>query len=346
MINLKQPTLRTLNLKDTHFRLGFTAPKGRSDEEFSGDIFNKVSQIERLCIQNKVDLITIAGDVFDIKEASRYTIKQLSLLLKILTQLRNSTRLKLLLTIAGNHDLPNSSRAMKSKSVYGFFQKLGLIEDIHHSELTYNLNNKFQVSFYGIDYTNKITQLNKEIKEYHNTIKPKPSHYKTLMIHEHLLRKNDMQKKEAKYLGNKSTYEAMLKKYPNINVFIAGHYHYGYDTYHSGDRVIINNWNLTRLARNYYVLNGSHKPNVVITTYTRKGITTKDIDLEVREYVKVINEEELKEAENINIEIQEFVEKINDSKIAKGVISNIKLNNRQQELLESILEESKTEVQE
>lgn len=337
-------TFKSLNIKDSHFRLGFKAPAGRDEEEFEKDVFNKVLQICDICIANKVDVITIAGDVFDIKESSRYTITQLTLLHDVLSLLKNSTTQKKILTIAGNHDLPNSSRAMKSKSVYGYFSRIGLLEELHEKEYLFKLNN-FNVSFYGLDYNNKLTELNKEMAIYDKTKKPIRTH-RTLLIHEHLLKKDDLTKRESKYLGNRFTYGWALTKYPSIDVFIAGHYHFGYDTFkNKSGRIIINNWNLIRLARNYYVLNGEHIPNVVITTYTKGSIDTEDISLKVRDYVEAIDLESIQEQPEDTLNVLDFVERINKSRVSDSIESKIKLTPRQLDLFNEIIEESKTEVQ-
>lgn len=338
---------KTLNIKDPHLRLGFKAPKGRDDEEFEADIFNKIQQICDIAVSNEVDAITMSGDVFDIKEASRYGIPQLSLIHKALTMLRESTKRKLLITIAGNHDLPNSSRKMKEKSVYGYFQKIGLLTDIHKTKMLFKMLD-FSVEFYGIDYNNKLSDLTKEIKEYDSAIKPKEPYYKTLLLHEHLVKKDDLtKKKETKYLGNRFTYGAVLSKFKSIDVFIAGHYHFGYPTYKSKDgRLIINNWNLTRLARNYYVLNGRHIPNVTITTYTKKSIDAEDIDLKVRDYATAINLDEIEVDSDDQLDVTDFVERMQDSSVTEEVQSDVKLNQRQQDLLSDIIEEAKTEIQE
>lgn len=343
--NFTGTNFKSLNIKDSHFRLGFKAPKGRDEEEFEKDVFSKVEQICKICIENKVHIITIAGDVFDIKEASRYTIVQLTLLHKILTMLRESTIMKMIVTIAGNHDLPNSSRAMKEKSVYGYFKRIGLLTDIHDTELVFT-NKSFNISYYGLDYNNKLSELNKEMAKYDSKTKPDNT-YRNILIHEHLLKKDDLKTREAKYLGNRFTYGWALKKYPTIDVFIAGHYHYGYPTFKNRDgRIIINNWNLIRLARNYYVLNGKHIPNVVITTYTKNDISTEDISLKVREYAKAINIEELEEVSDDILDVQEFVDRINNSSVSDDIQSEIVLTKRQKELFQEIIEEAKTEVQE
>lgn len=343
--NFTGSEFKSLNIKDSHFRLGFKAPKGRDEEEFEKDVFSKVDQICKICRDNKVHIITIAGDVFDIKEASRYTIVQLTLLHTILTKLRESTILKKIVTIAGNHDLPNSSRAMKEKSVYGYFKRIGILTDIHDTEIIFT-NNKFNVSYYGLDYNNKLSELNKEMARYDSKIKPENT-YRNILIHEHLLKKDDLKKREAKYLGNRFTYGWALNKYPSIDVFIAGHYHFGYPTYKSKEgKVIINNWNLIRLARNYYVLNGEHIPNVVITKFTTNGIDTEDLPLRVREYAKAINIEELQEESEDILNVQDFVDRINNSSVSDDIKSEITLTKRQTDMFNEILEEAKTEVQE
>lgn len=341
----KISNLKTLNIKDPHFRgTGFKAPAGRDPEDFEKDINSKVDQIVDICLKEGIHLITISGDLNDIKETARYTKNQIMPIYKILQRLKDSTILKLIITISGNHDLPNSSRQMKSKSVYHMFQELGVITDVSDARLELKCKG-FIATFKGFDYVNRLSVLNSELKNYNQTLsKEKRGYLHTVLIHEHLLKKSDLNKNESRYLGNRFTYGYVNKKYPNINCFVAGHYHKGYPTFKfSNGTVIINNWNLTRLSRNYYVLNGSHTPNVVIAEYSANGIGYRDIPLKVRDYINIISEADVVEdSYNIN----EFLDKINQSKVSEDNSTDIILNSRQKSLLEEILEESKTEIQE
>ena len=61
------------------------------------------------------------------------------------------------------------------------------------------------------------------------------------------------------------TYKSLTEDFPDIDMFILGHYHVGYDTTivkrENGKQVIfINNWNFTRVVRDYEVELDEHTP--------------------------------------------------------------------------------------
>lgn len=337
--------LKILNIKDPHLRVGFNSPIGRRLDEFEDDIFSKIEQIASICIRESVDLITIAGDVFDIKEPSRYHLANLSKLHEILTRLKESTNLKLILTIAGNHDLPHSSRAMRAKSVYGYFLKIGLITSVADTPKIIKLKG-VEVKIGGIDFNPSLTSLSKEIRAY-NAENDVRARYNVLMLHEHVIPNKDMADSTTKYLGGKYSYFKIFKLCSNVDCIIAGHYHKGYPTYKKGGKVIVNNWNLTRLARNYYVLNKEHIPNVVIVTFKRNGIETEDIDLKVRDYTSAIIKEEIDKEISDQMELTTFLEGVDNLKggFDSGHEAVDTLSPKQKNLLDGLMLEAKDILQ-
>jgi DNA repair exonuclease SbcCD nuclease subunit len=328
-------------IKDPHFRLGFKSPISREQEEFDFSIKSKVKQIATLALKEGVDVIVISGDIFDIKETSRYVVKQLKPIGEQLDILKKATKQKMIITVAGNHDLPHSSRSLKSESVYDYFQSLGKIVSVHKSEIRFNTK-KDTVVFSGLDFTSKLTELYKEMKEYDNNILEKAT--RVFLLHEHLLPNKDFNK--DRFLGNKMSYKRVLKEFKNIDVFVAGHYHKGYKPYHDSNRWVVNPYNMTRLARDYYVVNGEHIPTVNLVKVKKGKIEVEEYPLEVVDFSKAIKSEVLEKEIQDSLNLKDFIEKLDlVLKSKTGKIEKIKLNVEQKKILEHFLEEAKTKIQ-
>ena len=332
--------LTVLNIKDPHFRGEFKPPVGREDD-FKADIDSKIEQVVNICKREKVDLITIAGDVFDIKQSSKYDPNKISSILKMINKLKEATNLNKILTIAGNHDLPNSSVQMKEKSVYQLFVDAGVLQDINKE---YTIDTKFGVvHFKGFDYQTKVSILKRKLRLYHKKINKTNKHFYNILIHEHIVPSND-KSRELKYLGSNMSYESIRKIYPRFNVWFCGHFHKGYDTTTVGNQTIVNPWNFTRLARNNYVLNDEHIPNVTIVKYGPGGVEAKDISLVVRDY-RITNIDILEEDKEQQMDISGLLEQLSRTSIEDKELK-IKLNRSQKLLLKDILNQAKDNTQE
>jgi DNA repair exonuclease SbcCD nuclease subunit len=324
-------SLKILHIKDSHFRIGLKAPISRDQKEFEEDTESKISQIEDICKKEGINFITISGDVLDVKHEKAYTFKVKDKIYNRLNKLRKSTLDKKIYTIAGNHDLPYSSRDFKNLSMYGWLVRSKVLTDIHGKNIVFK---KEKVTLQGVDYNKSLTDLNKEIKEIDSNLDSKLTNL--LLFHEHLLPHKDFNSNP--FLGSKMSYKRVLKEYKNINIFLCGHYHKGYEPYEESNRHIINGWSLFRMARDYYVVNSQHIPEVNIITINKGDIKVERRELKVRDFNKAIITEKLeKELEGV-LDVKKFIEKVEDLKLDQEVKLD-SLTSTQEKLLESILEE-------
>lgn len=253
-----QEDFNILFIKDPHFKFGLKYPSGRKETYFK-EIEAKVNDLIRIGREKNITKLGIAGDIFDVKQPSLWSGKAVTKNYSILQKLKEQFDIY---TIAGNHDLIGSARSNKKESMYSHFVESGLLTDIHDKPKKFN-----GVYLYGIDFNSDISQLKREIKAIDNQIKAikikEPKAKAILMFHEHLYPNNLKDENERKFINSSFNYRYLVTNYKNIDVFVAGHLHRGFSTRTVRNKVIINNWGFTRLARSHYTLDGSHIPTAV-----------------------------------------------------------------------------------
>ena len=321
--------MNILHIKDPHTRIGLKAPISRDQKEFEEDIENKLQQIEDICKKEKVDAITFSGDIFDVKREAVYTHKIKDLNYKRFLKLRNATRKKKIYSIAGNHDLPYSSREFKDQSIYVWMVRSGVFEDVHNKIIDLGEG----IKLCGLDYNKNLGDLDREIKELNSKLDPKYTNL--LLFHEHLLPHEDFNGNP--FLGSKMGYKKVLKRYPNITVFLAGHYHKGYPVYKEKGRFIVNGWSLFRLARDYYTVNKFHVPEVNIIKIKNNVVKVKTIQLQVRSFDEAIKSERLEKELEGNLNLTSFMEKVKETKLEEDIIEK-DLTETQKTILNEIME--------
>lgn len=310
-----------LFVKDLHIRPNnIKQPIGRTDKYYE-QIENKIKQIRDYAVNNDIQYILCAGDIFDIKARSRYTLDSILYIEKLLKLLTDEQRIKLI-TIAGNHDMPNSSREELDRSVYGYLSRQGFLTDIAYnrsqkgyvlSEPDFELDNP-ETKVYGLDYSSDNEGLKLEL-EYLNSNIDK-NDFNILMLHEHLL-----PKKENIY-ASYITYDEVMKLASNFKVILAGHLHKGYPIFESKEtkQVIINPWSFNRLARDYYAVSGEHIPEIVevkVLFDSARGkqfIQYNTISLQVEPFDKTFIKQQLSIENEYHKSITDFVSKIDEFK--------------------------------
>ena len=310
-----------LFVKDLHIRPNnIKQPIGRTDKYYE-QIENKIKQIRDYAVNNDIQYILCAGDIFDIKARSRYTLDSILYIEKLLKLLTNEQRIKLI-TIAGNHDMPNSSREEIDRSVYGYLSRQGFLTDIAFnriqegyvlSETDFELDNP-ETKVYGLDYSSDNEGLKLELENLNSSIDE--NDFNILMLHEHLL-----PKKENIY-ASYITYDEVMKLASNFKVILAGHLHKGYPIFESKEtkQVIINPWSFNRLARDYYAVSGEHIPEIVEvkvifdSTRGKQFIQYTAIPLQVEPFDKTFIKQQLSIENEYHKSITDFVSKIDEFK--------------------------------
>jgi DNA repair exonuclease SbcCD nuclease subunit len=244
-------------LKDPHLLLGFPKPLNRKDN-FEEVIQKKWDYILNYCNKHQITNIVITGDLFDKMKLSQWSLMSFFKNKKFLFNIKEKLG-KPLISIRGNHDEFNGKNTNED-TAFGLMIELGLIDYIgdekENNFKEYLIDNK-KLHIYGFDYKLNDTLLFKKIKQTKFT-----GDYNISVLHTSVV---DVKTNKEKFecIG----YDTLLKIKPETNMWILGHFHKGFPTKYYKDKYFVNPWNLTRLARDEYVLNDEHKPEFVHSTF-------------------------------------------------------------------------------
>jgi len=223
-------------IKDPHLLYGFNQPNNRK-ETFFDEINNKWNYITNYYINNNIDYIIITGDLLDKMKSLQWTFKSFLKIRKFLENIKEKIG-KPIYSIRGNHDELDGINSNKN-SVFGNLIDLGLIkyfgEENNDNCINIFLNDK-TIGIYGFDWE--------------------------LVLHTAVV---DIEngKEHFDCVG----YDYLIKTNPKIDMWVLGHYHKGYPSLMYNNKYFINSWNLTRLSRDYYVLNDEHTPEFVHVSF-------------------------------------------------------------------------------
>ncbi|NCB03577.1 MAG: hypothetical protein EOM67_15705, partial [Spirochaetia bacterium] len=282
-----------LVLKDPHLRIGLGNPIGRK-ETFQQEIKSKLAFILGYACTNGITNIIFTGDVLDIKAPSKYDYPAIRAL-KDELEIFRANGIKLW-TILGNHDLPMASRDMYSISVIHDFVRDGYLRLLGSKPL--KLDDAY---VYGINYVADQSIFEKELAEI-DAIELNDGIKKLVVLHEHII-------PDDAYEGHVHFYKysQMCSGYKNINGFICGHLHRGFPTQMYKKRLFVNPWSLTRLARNYYVLNDEHVPTMV---HVKSDLSFEDIPIPCVSFEEGFNEQEFEKAVELDLDLAGFANTI------------------------------------
>ena len=279
-----------LILKDPHFRFGFRSPIGRTDEFFT-QIKDKLSQLKDMVLslqkQEGEVYVICTGDVFDIGYPNKYNLPVIKAMESIFDEYLNDVPF---LSIAGNHDLPNSSVSMKKQSIYKYFVDKGCIRDLTVEPLEIEGQNSLIVQ--GLDYGVKELEVTKHDKH-------------ILVLHEYCIPFSAMSLIKNDFMEYVE-YRELMQRYSNIDVFVLGHLHTGFANEKVGSSLFLNGWNFSRLARDYYSLNDKHLPEINVLKYDTDlgSFKAELVKLNVTRSSEAFKEKELSALDKLN----EFVD--------------------------------------
>lgn len=291
-------------LKDTHFRFAFPHPRGRTPD-FETQIKNKLMFVVEKARELNCDNLILTGDSTDIKSPSSYGLEQVRANVSVYKYLKK--HFNQVFDIAGNHSLPFSSVTHKPESFYQYLVDNELIQDLSTQPFTFD-----NVHLYGLDYTSEPHFLLHSMK-----LKDKyclDNNLKAIaVIHEHLVPSvNDKER-----LGHCFTYSEVTDSLKAHKAIIAGHLHKGFKNHIVNDCLIINIWNFTRLARDYYVVNELHTPQVAF-------LNTDDFSCEVfnipsEPFNSAFIKQDLQRETSLDLDITSFVNNANIAKASNEV---------------------------
>ena len=317
---ISDPLLEFISIKDPHLNFGFANRIRYSHEE---DMKSKTEFIRKWCKDHKIYKILFTGDLVDTNEERKWSFNQYvdnkNELLKFKEQ-----GIKLW-SVAGNHDMFNGM-AQTTKTVFGEFVREDVINYLTINPLVQPFNDqngiRREINIYGVDYSKHKENVMVTLKDINDH--KEPSSFTAVVFHAHCT--------PAEIAVTDFTYENLLKTYPNIDLFICGHYHGGFPTgvYYKEDGqqkdhvTIINNWSMQRVVRDYYNEMDVHTPefehvkigwSVAINNFIMARETIK---IPCKSYVETFKPKAVELLKLTKKEQFEFFEKINFDDIPTG----------------------------
>ena len=247
-------------IKDPHLSLGFA---NRIRKDYEKNIYDKFKYIRKWCIENKVSIVRFTGDIFDSSSEDNWSFKKYRLnkrLLQYLIDENGTSDFKISLeSNKGNHDMFHGNSELE-ETVFDEMVSENIIKNITKDPKTGHTNlpkvpSCFRVQ--GIDYgthdkvLSDIQLLNDEKYD---------ASFKVAILHSNIAPSKEADDKIVDF-----SYNYLIDKFPDIDVFVCGHYHIGFDTTtlmreNGKECTFINNWNLTRVVRDYETQLDEHEP--------------------------------------------------------------------------------------
>lgn len=239
-----------ISMKDPHFSFGFS---NRVRYDYENDVNKKIDFVKNYLITNNIKNVIMTGDIVDSSYEDKWSFKKYRVNKR---KFQIWQECAILHSIVGNHDYFHGFESTDD-TIFGEMEDEGIINNLTKKPIITTQNNK-RIIIQGIDYS--FVQENVENKLANlNSIENKDLNiFKVAVLH------SNVTPKEVDHITD-FTYSHLVETYPDIDMFICGHYHLGYKTTTIArpggkDCTFINNWNFTRVVRDYEVEMGDHTP--------------------------------------------------------------------------------------
>jgi DNA repair exonuclease SbcCD nuclease subunit len=196
--------------------------------------------------ENNITKIIFTGDIFDNSGEDNWSFKKYRLNKRFLENFKGDDIQ--IYSNMGNHDMFHGLEETDG-TIFGEMVNENIINYITENNIIQNtpIGN---IIIKGIDYNNDnqyvLNQIDKFSKE--NTGSEKV--LKIAILHSNIMSEEN-QFTDFSY--------NQLSKY-NIDIIICGHYHLGFPTKKLNNTIFVNNWNLTRVVRDYHNKLDKHTP--------------------------------------------------------------------------------------
>jgi len=235
-------------MKDPHLSFGF---QNRIRKQYVSHISNKLKFVKDYCKENEIKIAIFTGDVFDSSTEDKWSFKKYRKNKRVLEQL-TTDGLKLYSNV-GNHDMFHGLED-SDNTVFGEMVHDNILNNLTDHPLIIQEDDKI-LKIQGIDYSNEKNIVLDKLRIFDEE---DSNMFKIAVLH------SNVTPYEVKHVTD-FTYDSLSKDFPSIDVFILGHYHLGYDTQiitreNGKNAVFINNWNFTRVVRDYETQLDEHSP--------------------------------------------------------------------------------------
>jgi len=252
-----------ITMKDPHLSLGF---QNRIRTDYQKHITSKFDFVADYCKSNQVRNVLFTGDVFDSSTEDKWSFKKYRKNKRFLETFIDKSD-TMLYSNVGNHDMFHGFEN-SNDTIFGEMVHDGIINNITEVPIRISDENNY-VKVQGIDYSNESNIVLDAIRLFDEETYPGTNMFKIAILH------SNVTPNEVDYVTD-FTYATLVKDFPDIDMFIFGHYHVGYDTIvmqreGGKDCHLINNWNFTRVVRDYETELDEHTPEFehVLITYDK-----------------------------------------------------------------------------
>lgn len=294
-------------MKDPHLSFGF---QNNIRTSYEKHISQKLDFVKGYCLENNIDKCIFTGDVFDSSTEDKWSFKKFR---KNKRELERFTTAGIsLFSNVGNHDMFHGWEDSED-TIFGEMVHDNILNNITKNPIV-DESDGVVIKIQGIDYSNEKTTVDNYLRLFDEEIFNAEHSFKVAVLH------SNVTPKEVKNITD-FTYKSLAEDYPDIDMFILGHYHLGYDTTvlsgDFGETTFINNWNFTRVVRDYEVQLNEHSPeleNVCISfdkISSKFIVTTDTIKIPFVPYEEAFKLKEIDTLRKTKSEIFKFFESFN-----------------------------------
>lgn len=309
--------LKLISIKDPHFSIGFL---NRIRLDYNRDINAKISFIQNYISTNNINGVIFTGDITDSQYERKWSFKQYIRNKRAFQSLKVNPDVELYSNV-GNHDMFHGLEDSQD-TVFDELVRENVIKNITmypkvFEPVNKNTTNPTVVKIYGVDFSNNKETILEKLTTINNDSFINTDYFKIVVLHNNLTPVEDRL--------TEFTYKELQEKFPKINIFIAGHYHIGFPTQKIKDTIFINNWNLTRVVRDYDVTLDQHTPEFeeLIFDDDNKLISYKTIKIPFKPFeesfipnaVNIIKKSKQEIFEFFQIDFDEIISKQTDEEI-------------------------------
>ena len=243
-----------ITMKDPHFSFGF---QNRIRTSYEKHILQKLDFVKDYCAKDEVENLIFTGDVFDSSAEDKWSFKKYRKNKRVLEQF--SKQGINLYSNVGNHDMFHGWEE-SNDTIFGEMVHDGILNNITTNPIVITEEGvPAIIKIQGVDYSNEDNVILENIRTFDEEQYPGYQMFKVAVLH------SNVTPDTVSYVTD-FTYKALADQFPDIDMFILGHYHVGYDTtiYDRPDNgkpcYFVNNWNFTRVVRDYETELDEHVP--------------------------------------------------------------------------------------
>jgi len=318
--------MRFISIKDPHLSFGF---QNRIRFDYENDVSKKLNFITTYLVENEISHVVATGDIVDSSYEDKWSFKKYRVNKR---KFQEITRVAKLYSNVGNHDYFHGFEN-SDNTVFGELVDEGVVINLTVQPLI-EVSYDSCIIVQGIDHAISREQVEVKLHQFNNmneVFGKRDKHlYKVAVMH------SNVTPKEVEHITD-FTYNYLIETFPNIDMFICGHYHLGYQTkkivnQNGKEITFVNNWNLTRVVRDYQVEMGDHTPefediNIQFDSETTKfNVQTKTIEVPHKPYDEAFRAKEVSILRKTNSEKFNFFKEINITEL----ISNMDLTDQEQ----------------